>query len=80
LNEIDKVMLMREKEIVQLFVELIIDQFHKNVYVLLFEIVIILLLNLNDHEVNDHQQVIEDFLTKLFLHVIVDQYLMVKFD
>ena len=44
MNEIDKVMLMLEKEIVQLFVELIIDQFHKNVFVHLFEIVIILLL------------------------------------
>jgi hypothetical protein len=57
-------MLMLEKEIVQLFVELMIVQFHKNIFVHLFEIVIILLQYLNVHEVNDHQQVMLFVLNK----------------
>jgi hypothetical protein len=53
-----------------------IDQFHKNVFVHLFEIVIILLQYLNVHEVNDHQQVILFVLNIKFHHLIVDEYLV----
>ncbi len=51
-----------------------IDQSHNNVYVHLFEIVIILLQYLNVHEVNDHQPVEKFVLNIIFHHLIVDEY------